>query len=277
MIEDSIRMVRGYETAPIDCLCEESCESWQNASSDEIVYLDQSPEALIDTRLVPTKLYGELHGVVKLKFMLKGDRHAYYIACIRNFNCEDGLPILRRHVGEMQDGSTPIGRNPSVLVEVTYLVEPPKRMSFIGCPSVIRLKRCNLANRPSGNTDETFIERVQSTSGQDWAINDWERCPFWNAAQPCQSPDQLVQRGSHIVDDIPCNQTNRVGNIQQIKAEDMPLIFKIILTSKGIGIRVTKLFNLLVEKMEMSLCPSEFRLGIVNSTHERNFTEGAFG
>jgi hypothetical protein len=259
-----------------DCLCEETRKDWQNAFSDEIIYLDQSAEALIDTGLVPTKTYGELHGVVKIKFMLKGGGDAYYIACIRNLNCEDSFPVFRSEVGKMQDGSTPISRNPPMLVEVTYLVKPPQRVSLVCSPSVIRLKRCNLTNRFSGHTDETPIERVQSTSGQDWTIDDWESRPFWDTAEPCQSPNQLVQRSSHVVDGIACNQTDGIGNVQQIKAEDIPLIFRIILARKGIGIRFTKLFNLMVEKMEMSLCPSKFRLCIMNSTHERNLTEDAF-
>lgn len=265
----------GYETALIDWLCEETRKDWQYAFSDEIVYLDQSAEALIDTRLVPTKMYSELHGVMKIKFMLKGDRHAYYVACIRNIDCEDAFFLSGGQVWKMQDGSTPISRNPPMLVEVAYLVKPPQRVSFVGIPSVIRLKRCNLTNRFTGHTDEASIERVQSTSGQGRTIYDWKSRSFWDAAEPCQSPNQLVQRSSHVVDRIACNQTDGVRNVQQVKVEDMPLIFKIILTRKGIGIRVTKLFNRMVEKMEMSLCPPEFRLSIVNPAHERNSTENA--
>src|ERR1700674_4745179 len=113
IIEHSIQASCGYKNTPADCLCEESCENWQYAVSDEFVYLDESITPLRDSGDIPAKIYGVFHGVVKIKFMLEGDRHAYYVGCISSINCEDAL-FAGSQVGKMQYGGASIRRNPPV-------------------------------------------------------------------------------------------------------------------------------------------------------------------
>src|SRR5271154_4118841 len=97
---------------------EESFESGQHALSDEFVNVVEAAGSLGDTRNISAEMYSELHPVVKFKFMLEGDRGTDYVPRLRNINFEDGLFLSRGQVGEMQDGSTAVRGNPSMLVEV---------------------------------------------------------------------------------------------------------------------------------------------------------------
>jgi len=55
------------------------------------------------------------------------------------------------------------------------------------------------------------------------------------------------------------------------------LIFKVILTRKSVGIRFSELFNLQIEKLEVALCPSKFRLSIVDSIHTEDYKSVGIG
>jgi hypothetical protein len=250
---------------------EEACESWQYAVSDKFVYLSESTEALGNSGDVPTEIYFKLHGRIKIQFMLEGDRNAYYEAIICRFG-DNVAEISDRQSGEVDHSLTPICRNPPMLVEVTYLVQPPKRVCFIGCPSVIWLKRFDLANGFTGDVNEPIVKRVQLGSSQDWAVNNRESSTFTrDSLQSSQTPNQLVQGGPHIIDRISSDQANGVGDIKQIKAEDVPLMFKVILSRKSIGIRMGKSVEFQIKKVKMALCPSKFHLGICCSAHGEEY------
>src|SRR5271154_7137251 len=110
---------------------EESFESGQHALSDEFAYVVEAAVSLGDTRNIPAKIYCELHGAMRFELVLKSDRSSYNKACVRSLDFQNACTFLRSDLGKVQDGSTTVRRNPPVLGEVTYLVEPPKRVSFI--------------------------------------------------------------------------------------------------------------------------------------------------
>jgi len=238
-------------------------ETWQYAFSNEFVYLNESLCALRDTRDIPSEVYGKLHGRMEIQFVLEGDRDGYYKALVCSIDAykSAGL-VFPAHLREVNNRSASVGGDTSMFVEIAHFVKPPQRMRFVMCPSVIWLKRINFANGFCGDASQTFIEADQAILGQNWSIDNWKSDPFWNASDSCQSPNQLVQTRPHIVDSIGCYQTDMHRNIQEAKPEDVPSMFKIVLTRQSIGIRICKLANFRAKKLEMSLCPSKFRLSI---------------
>ena len=231
---------------------------------EEFVYLDESSEVLGDTGNIPTEIYLKCHSCVEIQFALKGDRNAYYKAVVQSRDVHHSTcHFFGCKIRESQNGPTPIRRNPPVFVEVTHLVKAPKRVSFVGVPSVVWLKRINLANSFGRNSLQRSFERLPFWLEQDRAINNWESSTFsGDGLQSDQTPDQLVQRSPHVVDGICRNQTNLRGNIEKLEAKDVSTIFKVILTAESIGIRIGEGCNFPAEKFEMALRPSKFRLHI---------------
>ncbi|MFY9730736.1 MAG: hypothetical protein WB723_06595 [Candidatus Acidiferrales bacterium] len=222
---------------------------------------------LRDSRLVAAEEYLKGLGIIIIELVLKGKRSGHYKAVVRAI---DGHNATRNLFGcdvrKTQNLHASVRGNPSVLVEVTYLVEPPQRMSFVGCPSVIWLRKVDFANRLVGNSDETPPERTQFVFGQDRAIDNRERGVLWNAIQSSQTPNQLVEGRTHVVDHVTRDEADVRRDVQELKAQDVPSAFKVILAGNGIGIR-GEIGYLGVESLKVSSRPKKFGIGIVYSRH----------
>ncbi len=258
-------------------LREESHKSWQHSVSDEIVYLPEAVPVLderigIGDRIAPAEIYRNGDAWVELQFILVGERGAYYVAIIESLN-RDVLPCGFRKVNQ---NFSPVGRNPPVLVEVTHSVEPPQRMSFVGCPSVIRLKRFDLSDgivrdildlsRPPLDVPVGFgqLREDRELGAVSREFRNLER-------QVRQTPDQLIQGGSHTVERIAHDQTRGVRDIVMLEAKDVPLSFQIIVTLKSIRLSFRDeplKFN--IEGVKMHLRPTKFQIGIEESGHSPN-------
>jgi hypothetical protein len=257
-------------------LLEESREPWQYAVTDEFVYVSETTDRLGDAGNIPSKIYLEGHTWMEIQFTLEGDGSAYYVLFVRRLR-KNEREVLPREIGEIDHRLTSVRRNPPVLIEVTQLVKPPQRMRFIGFPSMIWLKRINHTDSFLGNTDNTSFERVPLGFEQDWTINNGKRNPLGNPAEACQGPHQLVQAGAHIVDGVSGNQANGKRNIQQLEAQYMPAIFKVILSAKGIGVRVYEFCDFRIKELKVALRPSKFRFGVCYSAHKPKVTLGELG
>lgn len=127
---------------------------------------------------------------------------------------------------------------------------------------MVWLKRINLADCFGRDPYERSFERLPFWLCENGAINNRESGTVLNVIRSGQTPDQLVQRSSHVIDGICCNQANRRRNFVKIEAKDVSTVFKVILTAESVGIRIGEGGEFLIEKLEMALRPSKFRLHI---------------
>jgi hypothetical protein len=193
-----------------------------------------------------------------------GERGAYYVAIIETLD-RDELP---RGSGKVNQDFAPVSRNPPMLVEITHSVEPPQRMNFVGCPSVIRLKRFDLSDSFVGDISHLAVPPLNISRGFRQVVEDRELRGVGGKVRNCerqmrQTPNQLIQGGSHTVERIAHDQTRVVRDIVMLEAKDVPLSFKIIVTLKSIRLSFREeplKFN--VESVKMYLRPTEFQIGI---------------
>ena len=250
-------------------LREEAHKSWQHSVSDEIVYLPEAISVLdesvgIGDGITPAEIYRDGNAWVELQFILVGERGAHYVAIIEALDRNE----LPRSFGKVNQDFASVGRNPPVLVEVTHSVEPPQRMSFVGCPSVIRLKRFDLSDSIVRDILDLSSPPLDVLVGFGQPREDGELSTvggeFWNLErQVRQTPNQLIQGGSHTVKSVANDQTRRVRDIVMLEPKDVPLSFKIIVTLKGIWLSFRDeplKFN--IESVKMYLRPTEFQIGI---------------
>ncbi|HTJ87786.1 MAG TPA: hypothetical protein VL349_11030, partial [Terriglobales bacterium] len=90
----------------------------------------------------------------------------------------------------------------------------------------------------------------------------------WNCLQPRQGPDELIQSRSQVVKSISDSENYIGGNVEDIDPKDVPLIFRIVLTPKSIGVRFREDPKLRSEGFKVFLRPTQFQLGISYSGHD---------
>src|ERR1019366_3618678 len=216
---------------------EEFDESWQYVFSDELVHLPESIYGLqksggVSHGVTPAEIYLEGRGQLELKFMLSGERDAEYVAIARSLLLHVGLHRTR----EIDLQLTSVCRNSPVLVEVTHSVQPPQRMRFIGCPSVVRLKRFDFRDGKSRNAGR-LVGKPFSSLAIVFA-DDGELGAF-GTAKPSggagETPDELIKVGTHTVKGVSSCETDGIGNIGEPDLKDMLLMFKVIITRAGMG------------------------------------------
>jgi hypothetical protein len=155
-----------------------------------------------------------------------------------------------------------------MLIEVTYFVQPPQGVSLEGCPSVERLKRFNLTDGPRRNARQLLVKPFETLNSEPF--DNRELRAFWDATQSSQTPNELVKRRTHVVEGITGNQTDVVRNIHELNAENVSLIFKIILTRNRTGTgRSAELPDLNVESLKVMLRPTQFQIGITQTIYMR--------
>lgn len=251
-----------------DCLHKEALKSWDHFQTDEIIYLSDAFTGFGDSRSIPAETYRNGSGWLELQFMLHGERDAYYKAIISRVNSECSASVISGgHEREISIKNAAIGRNSPVLVEVTHLVQPPQRVIFIGCPSMIWLKRFNFTEGFRGGSDNLLFESLKAINCGH--LDNRELCATGNSVKPCEAPDELIKSGAHVVESISDNQTNFRGNIHQMQAEDVSLIFYFVLTNKSVGIRRrAEGPEFGIQSVKMFLRPTDFQFGLVYSRHD---------
>ena len=151
-----------------------------------------------------------------------------------------------------------------MLVEVTHSIQPPKEMRFHGCSSACWLKVSNDSNCLGRNSPELDIESSSTIAVP--ILDNGELCSLGNGdGQYRQTPDKLIKRSTHAIKSIPASQRKPIGNIIQLNPEDMPLIFKIILSEKSAGVRLVEGFEVRVQSIQVLLCPIKLQIGVSQS------------
>ena len=252
-------------------LREEARKSWEHGVSNEIVYVPDSVEVLGEPGSAPSEIYLKEKSWVHIQFALLNDRNAHYEAIVERLQ---GLSDVFTGVREVNLGLAPVGGNSPVLVEVTHDIQPPKRMRFVGCPSMIWLKRSNLIDGFNGSDASSLLRKpipaLAVVKFKDGELRSLESKGL--SGPVCQAPNELVQTGTHVIESVPNCKGNGIGNIQQLNPQDVPLIFKIILTRKSAGFRlvqpVIKGCNQHLQSIKMFLRPTQFQVGVYHASHD---------
>ena len=153
-----------------------------------------------------------------------------------------------------------------MLVEVTYLVKPPQRVTFKGVPSMIWLKRLNFVEGSIRDTDNLSLESPTPLTVPHF--DDRELRTGGDSLETRQSPNGLVQGRSHVVNSISSEEANFGRNIGKLKPCDMPLIFYIVITSEGISLRWRKGIDFRPESLKVYLRPTNLCVGVSHAWHD---------
>ena len=249
-------------------LREEAIKSWEHFETDEIVYLRDAFGDFGDSRLIPTEIYSEGSGWIELEFFLHGDREAYYMAIISCLKDDSSTRnILFRDSGEPSIQEATVCGNSPMLIEVTQLVKPPQRVTFKGIPSVIRLKRFNLAERFVGNSGDLSFKTLEAIPCEHF--NSGPLDSIRNSVQSRQTPYGLIESRSHVVNSIGSDQANFARNWREFKPKDVAAILYILLSPSGIGFRgrgerggSAKVNEFGLECFKMSLRPTNLQIRV---------------
>lgn len=238
-------------------LLEEARKSWEHALSDKVVYVLQPLKIASDSFMGIPKGYvdGRYWIESHLTFEIKRDTHH---ACILvKFDERYASP------GEVREAvvtNCAVGRNPSMLVNVAEEIQPPEQVALDGCgiPSVIWLKRfdegCGICGYASGVPSESFV--VSDFENRELSAVRIGRGQFR------QSPYKLVQGRTEAVQEVADDQRNLVGNVFDVKAKDVPLIFNIVLFDNSYRFRFAKGAEPIPHVIKMFLRPDGLQIGV---------------
>jgi len=250
-------------------LREEAVKSWEHFISDKIVYAYQVSESLSDARsMVSSEGYLNGRFWIEMNFVLKGERHSIYNAitsCLANHiegiidPCEHGS-----HCGS-------VGGDSPVLVEVTYLVDPPQGVALKGVPSMVWLKRLNFMEGSLGHASDLLSKSFFGLGIP--SLDDRELSPTGNSIEACQSPDGLVQCSPHTVNGITSDQANPGRDVMEFHCDDVLSMFYIILAGDGIGLRWrcgAERIKRSLQSIEVFLRPTNLAVRIGHAGHENS-------
>lgn len=246
-------------------LREEAIKSWEHFQSDDLVYLGNAINGLSNTGFVPAEGYLDGRFWLELQFVLTRERDANYVAIIRCFSDDVGFANPIEH--SAQNGG--ITRNSSVLVEVTYLVKPPQRVTFKSVPSMVWLKRLNLTDGSVRDTRELPLESVTSFAVPHLDDRKLD-VPRGYSPETRQSPHGLVEGRSQTVKDITSDQSNLRRNIVERNLYNVLLMFYVVIAGNGIGLRwrIAEGQEFPFESFEVRLRPTQLRVGIGQARHK---------
>ena len=269
-------------------LRKESQKSWEHHFCDEIVYVPETSAILANRKLVriPSislpEIYLKSNAWIELQFVLVGERDAYYVAIIEGVNpqikghLDDNafaVPLNSNHVSagnvrEVNNQLAAIGGDAAMLVDVAKRVQSPKGMSFEGCPSLIRLKRFNLGNGLRTNPSNLLVEPFDVFFGHRQMVENRKlsgRGRRLFATPIRETPNNLIQTGTQIVEGIPERERNRIRNIEKRTLETVSSLLRIYIAPDCVSLRSGEFFEQKIQGVQMHLRPTKFQIGIGQS------------
>lgn len=277
-------------------LREESQKSWKHHVCDELVYVPESFAILTDSELVGMsgvslpEIYLKDDAWIELQFSLVGEGNAHYVAIIESLNAkikrilpghgpavgwkpEDVSPC---HVWKGNDDFTSVRGDSPMLVEVTESIQSPEGVRFVGFPSVVRLKRFDFLDGSRGNSSELPVPSLDVPVFGGPTIEDGELGRFRRicTCQARQTPNDLIETGTHIVEGVADRQTGVIRDITELAFKTIPLLFKIVVSPHSVSLRSGELFQQRVQSIQMHLRPTKFQIGIGQSGQPRNTGRG---
>lgn len=241
---------------------EEHLESRQHTISDEVVYLNEASEIFGNTRTVASELYRNGAAFIELKIAFEGDRDGYCLAIVGACNSHfAGWRALDKKLV-----LAPVQGNAPMLVEVTNLVQPPQRVTLVGCPSVVWLKFVD--DDDCSIRDSSQLVGEPNPGLRVGVSGDWKLDVPWDLDNSGERPNELVQRCPHIVDSIPRNQPDAVRDIREAASELISIISGVFVCGNSVGFRrIAKSTHLTLKRIQMILRPTQLSLSIIYPGH----------
>lgn len=247
-------------------LREESIKSWEHASSNEIVYFDESFEGFSDAGHITPESYMNGRVWIECHYVFQGKGDVNYVALISGLH-DDVFSQRERNTINSPAHLNAVGGKSLVFVEVTEFIKSPEGMAFKSIPSVIRLKRLDFTE---GFVRDSFDLAHESFSALAIPLSDNRelRMPR-RPLKSSQSPNSLIESSAHVVDGIPSNQTNLLGDVMELHPNDMHLLFFIVLSGNGISLHWrAEPSDFGIKGIEVILRPTQLRIGIGHARHE---------
>lgn len=245
-------------------LREESRKSWDNAVSDELVYLndplkiardiDRGVHGEIPKNYIKGNLWVEGH----LTFVFEG--HAEHLLfSIEFYNPKD----IGCGVGKIKSYLLAMNRDSPVLVDVAESVKSRQQVER-GICSVIRLKRLDDAHCSCGYFRRVLTELLPISNGimiEDRKLRMGGVSDAYLAFG--QRPNGLVKRGSETVEKISGDKRDWIGNLQNLKANSMASLLYIILGENTYRVGFKKSANLIPQGLQVYLRPLGLKVGVL--------------
>lgn len=249
-------------------LREEAIKSGEHFHSNESVYFDQSLKRLSNSRGITPESYLNGRIWIECHFVLQGERNADYVAVI----CGAHNDIVSEFQGDAVDcpaHGNAVGRKPSVLVEVTHLVQPPQRVTFESVSSVIWLKRLDFAKSGIGHAGDLSLEPLASVTVPNF---DYRELSFSrDSVQSGQRPYSLIESRTHVVNSVPRDKANFRRDIVELRANDIPFLFFILVFGNGISLRWrAESADFGIKGIQVILRPTQLRVGIGHAQHGKS-------
>jgi hypothetical protein len=203
-------------------------------------------------------LWIEVH--VTFKSLFHDERNAHYTAVLNSHLSINTF----RHL-EVKN-SAMVG-DPPMLVDVAHLVETPQEVAPNSCgiPSVIWLERFDNCACLCGYSRSVSVESVIVPLLKNRELSSVRV----GQGKFGKGPDQLIERCSHVVEDIPHDNGNSVRNIDNLRKNPNPLVFNVILGA-NLNFGLTKNIEFLLESVKMFLRPGCLEIGVSSVHHKVN-------
>lgn len=273
-------------------LRKESQKSWKHYVCDELVYVPEAFAILTHSELVGMsgvslpEIYLKADAWIELQFSLVGEGNAHYVAIIESLNAKIKRILPGRgpavgwktkevspcHVRKGNEDFTSVRGNSPMLVEVTESIQSPEGVRFVGFPSVVRLKRFDFLDGFRGNSSDLPVPSLDVLVFAGRTIEDGELGRFRRICtrQARQTPNELIETGTHIVEGVARRQTGVIRDIKELAFKTIPLLLKIVVSPHSVSLRAGELFEKRVQSVQMHLRPTKFQIGIGQSGQPRN-------
>lgn len=245
---------------PSYVLLKESRESWDEVVSNELVYSFDPVQIAVNPLVKIAKDYAEGNVWVELHLTFHGKGNVHYAAIVEADKRHDLCGKLKIDRGSMSGDS-------SVFVNDAQIVETPQQMisDALAIPSVVRLKRINNGNCLCGYTSSLFPESPKAVGVGFFQNRELSTFGVFDG-QPCEMPDQLIQRGSKTIQQVTHNEGNGIRGLVDFDPDIIPSLFRIYFFDKLVRLGFVETFQFLPQSLKVFLRPTCLEIG-VSQTH----------
>lgn len=245
-------------------LLKESRESWEYTVSNEFVYVFGSRDVTFDSLFGIAKDYLQGNVWIEIHLTFVGERNSHAVVMIEHLHAGDFFRSQHHDIGDLESNS--VDRNSAMFVDIAQQIKPPQEMASEarGIPSTVRLKRFHNANCVCGYSVNIPVESSPEICAQREIENGELGALGVGEAQLGQRPRQLIKGRTETVQKITERERNRVWRISQLKPDSIQGIFKILFTTEGVRLPLTKdkIIDLGLQRLKMFVRPTSFEISV---------------
>jgi hypothetical protein len=256
--------------SPAYGLLEEACKSWEHGISDKVIYLLQPVESTHNALMGIAKSYinGSSWIESHLTFEIEGNTHHACLLIMANKVSE-----CSREIGEAKIRNRAIRGDSAMLVNNAEQVQSPQQMAVDCCGvlSSIWLKRFDDINCICGYTPRFSgdVSVIGNVNNREFGL-----CGITPNLLG-QSPNELIQGRPETIQALPQNEGNDVRTVFDMKVDDIPLIFNVILFDNSYRLRfLPPTAKPLPDVIKVFLRPEGLEYGVSHGArHESSIAE----